>query len=144
MRVMGGSRQRNSRRCDEWQGNQKGLTVRERVGGKKKNQVEGTAGQRQWLLDLVVDAPPMRQHARKCAQQRLRARSPTQGSGGPTGRWRGNARATATATHTQLNSHPSCIDRAPSPSYPIALKLSKSIEHLWYDASPANQGAAAP
>jgi hypothetical protein len=54
VRVMGGSRQRNSRRCDEWQGNQKGLTVRERVGGKKKNQVEGTAGQRQWLLDLVV------------------------------------------------------------------------------------------
>ena len=91
-----------------------------------------------------VDAPLMRQHARKCAQQRLRARSPTQGSGGPTGRWRGNARATAAATHTQLNSHPSCIDHAPSPSYPIALKLSKSIEHLWYDASPANQGAAAP
>ena len=54
VRVMGGSRQRNSRRCDEWQGNQKGLTVRERVGGKKKNQVEGMAGQRQWLLDLVV------------------------------------------------------------------------------------------
>ena len=93
---------------------------------------------------IVVDAPPMRQHARKCAQQRLRARSPTQGSGGPTGRWRGNVRATAAATHTQLNSHPSCIDRAPSPSYPITLKLSKSIEHLWYDASPVNQGAAAP
>ena len=90
------------------------------------------------------DVPPMRQHAWKCAQQRLRARSPTQGSGGPTGRWRGNTRATAAATHTQLNSHPSYIDRVPSPSYPIALKLSKSIEHLWYDASPANQGAAAP
>ena len=28
--------------------------MRERVGGERKNQVEGTAGQRQWLLDLVV------------------------------------------------------------------------------------------
>ena len=45
-----------------------------------------------------VDAPPMRQHPRKCAQQRLRARSPTRRSGGPTCRWRGNARLSATAT----------------------------------------------
>ena len=40
----------------------------------------------------------MWQHARKCAQQQLRARSPTQRSGGPTCRWRGNARLSATAT----------------------------------------------
>ena len=49
-------------------------------------------------LDFCVDAPLMWQHARKCAQQRLRARSPTWRSSGPTCRWRGNAQLSATAT----------------------------------------------
>ena len=44
------------------------------------------------------DALPMQQHARKCAQQQLRARSPMQRSGGLTCQWRGNARLSATAT----------------------------------------------
>ena len=44
------------------------------------------------------DVPPMQQHAWKCAQQQLRARSPMQRSGGPTCRWRGNVRLSATAT----------------------------------------------
>ena len=102
-----------------------------------------TQGSVRLYLNRSTDAPLMRQHAWKCAEWRLRAQSPTQRSAGPAGRWCGNARATTTATHTQ-HSHQSSINRAPSPSYLIALKLGKNTEHLWYDASPANQGAAAP
>ena len=53
---------------------------------------------------ICVDTLPMRQHVRKCAQQQLRARSLTQQSSGPTCRWCGNVRLSATATphHTPL------------------------------------------
>ena len=87
-----------------------------------------------------ADAPPMWQHAWKCAEQRLRARSPTQRSGGPTCWQRGSARLSATATPSSSTSS----DHAPSPPHRIAFKLGKNIEHGPYDGSPANQGAAAP
>ena len=44
------------------------------------------------------DAPPMQQHAQKCTEQRLRARSPMQWSGGLTCWWCGNTRLSDTAT----------------------------------------------
>jgi hypothetical protein len=60
---------------------------------------------------LLDDAPRARQHMQKCALQRLRARSPTWRSGGPTGRWRGHARATATATSPHHHPHAPSIAR---------------------------------
>ncbi|KAH9983725.1 hypothetical protein BJV77DRAFT_966630 [Russula vinacea] len=83
------------------------------------------------------NAPPMWQHAWKCAQQRLRARSPMQWSGGM-------------ATHdSQPQPHhttllPTSSDHVPSPPHQIALKLGQNIEHGLYDGSPVNQGAATP
>jgi hypothetical protein len=62
------------------------------------------------LFWMCVDAQHGRQHARKCAQQRLRARSATWRSGEPTGRWRGNGRATAHHHSTSTFQRP----RAPS------------------------------
>ena len=67
-----------------------------------------------------VDAPPMQQHAQKCAQQRLKARSLMWWSGGPTCRWRGNVRLSATATphhpppRLQATTHPRHLIRLPS------------------------------
>ena len=85
----------------------------------------------------------MQQHAWKCTEQRLGARSLTQWSGGPTCWWHGNTWLSATATPhhppPQLQA-----DHTPSPPHWIAFKLSKNIEHGPYDGSPANQGAAAP
>jgi hypothetical protein len=70
----------------------------------------------------------------------LAASSPTRRSGGPAGRRRG----TRSHSHTQCYPHPSSIDRAPSPSYPIALKFSKNIEQQPYDGSLVNQYATTP
>ena len=71
---------------------------------------------------ICGDVPPMWQHARKCAEQRLRARSPTQWSSGPTCQRCGNAQLSATATphhpppQLQATTCPCHLIRSPSNS----------------------------
>ena len=90
-----------------------------------------------------VDAPQAWQHARICAEGRLRAQSLMWRSAGLTGRWRSNARGSATSA-TQPIQLPTHCDRSPPPTARIGPKLGRNIEHWWYDRSPANQSAVIP
>ena len=90
-----------------------------------------------------ADVPQARQHARICAEGRLRAQSPMRRSAGPTGRWRGDAHGSATSA-TQPIQLPTHSDRSPPPTARIGSKLGRNIEHWWYDRSPANWSAAIP
>ena len=90
-----------------------------------------------------ADAPQARQHVRICAEGRLRAQSPMQRSAGPTGWWRGDVRGSATSA-TQPIQHPTHSDCSPLLTARIGPKLSRNIEHWWYDGSPANRSAAIP
>ena len=89
------------------------------------------------------DAPQARQHARICAEGRLRAQSPTQRSAGPTGWWCSDARGSATSA-TQPIQLPTHSDRSPPPTARIGPKLGRNIEHWWYDGSQANRSTAIP
>ena len=71
------------------------------------------------------------------------AQSPMRRSAGPTGRWRGDARGSATSA-TQPIQLPTHSDRSPPLTAWIGPKLGRNIEHWWYDRSPANRSAAIP
>ena len=98
----------------------------------------------QVLVSVVdVDVPRARQHVRICAEGRLRAQSPMRRSAGPTGRWHGNVRGSATSA-TQPIQLPTHSNRSPPPTAQIGPKLGRNIEHWWYDGSPVNRSAAIP
>ena len=89
---------------------------------------------------ICGDALPMRQHARECAEQRLRARKePDAVERWPNlpAAWQ---HATLSHSHTTPPSFSTSSDHVPLPPHQIAFKLSKNIGHGPYDGSPANQG----
>ena len=96
-----------------------------------------------WFVVWSGDAPRAWQHARICAEGQLRAQSPMRRSASPTGRWRSDARSSATSA-TQPIQLPTHSDRSPLPTARIGPKLGRNIEHWWYDGSPANRSAAIP
>ena len=95
------------------------------------------------VQSISVDVPQAQQHARICAEGRLKAQSPTQRSTGLKGWWHGDVHGSATSA-TQPIQHPTHSNRSPPLTARICPKLGRNIEHWWYDGSPVNQSAAIP